>query len=264
MSENQSVSRRGLLIGPLAAPIALHAELEDPVLPIYREWCAANAEWSGVVREAGDDYESLPDTSEVEARFYAASDRILACPAPTTLAGIAALAHLLWDYEGPGAPSDGPEYAKQCGQTGNKLIATIWRAASGQDGLPSTSRSEVAACADPIVEAMAEWRAKKAEANDRSTSPDNADAAMKRMSECEKTICFSVAASLAGVRAQFEHMVEDRYFDCMPDQAGGRYANGQDRALVENLRAGLRKHAGGGGMKDAYAPVKESGEGAAS
>lgn len=106
----------------------------DPVPPIYRAWCAARAD---VNRILGDDPDQ-PETDEFRAacaREDAAFENILRVE-PTTMEGFAAAAHVLWDTDGPDAIEGSEAWDEQCTAPASRMLATIWRAASGRDGMP--------------------------------------------------------------------------------------------------------------------------------
>lgn len=86
----------------------------DPILAIEERW-----------RRTFDDesYNALCDTT------------------PSSMAGIAALAKALWDTAGPGALPVGANFEGACGDPAARMLASIWRAASGKDGLPSAWRA---------------------------------------------------------------------------------------------------------------------------
>ncbi|MEM1149850.1 MAG: hypothetical protein AAGI03_04735 [Pseudomonadota bacterium] len=58
---------------------------------------------------------------------------------PISMAGVAALAHVYWDEYGPCFQPGAQDFEAQCGSFDSKLIAAIWRGASGRDGLPRPS-----------------------------------------------------------------------------------------------------------------------------
>lgn len=105
-------------------------EPRSEIMDLYQKWCAAEAEFSyqGDLRGYGD------ETKEERAAGRRASKlraRLLDCQ-PKTLPEVAAMLHILWDTLGwqpdeedtfwnGGAPS---------------LLASIWRGASGQEGVP--------------------------------------------------------------------------------------------------------------------------------
>ena len=129
-------SRRQIIAAaPLAAltfsPAA--AASEDPIIPHYRRWTAALAEWRRLA-ELSEDWEG-PEFEAVTRIESEATDAMVDMT-PQSPEGFAALAHVLWYWEGPSMSPDCPEYADACKTIGNRLIAAIWRGASGRDGLP--------------------------------------------------------------------------------------------------------------------------------
>lgn len=117
-----------------SVPAALAAmPVEDPVLPIYRRWREAREEWMAK-SEAGHDWEGA-DMQALEDAEYAALDELIAAT-PTTLAGIAALAHVFWVKQAVWAEGS-PEREEEIQSDEFKLIASIWRGASGRTGLPA-------------------------------------------------------------------------------------------------------------------------------
>lgn len=125
------MSRRALLAalpaaaaaGPAAADLA-----EDPVLPIYREWLRGETIW----RNAPVD---TPETDALRDRVRSLHLAMIeqgAC----SMEGIAALAHAMWVEDGP-CSLEGSEYhAHEIQESGHAMLAAIWRAASGCEGLP--------------------------------------------------------------------------------------------------------------------------------
>jgi len=151
-------TRRSVLTKGLAAAAVLSSlpavagEAEDPVLPVYREWAAARAAWSSLVGQLGDkrDWDS-PECKAVEARETALFFELLDLT-PTTMAGIAAMTHVMWDFMGPATRRDlVEEYAEECDQTENRLIRAIWRGASGRDGIPPNVEHEIVSGGAPCV-----------------------------------------------------------------------------------------------------------------
>lgn len=116
---------------------------EDPVLPLFREWVAARRTWYDRIEGPdGDDTWSLPDTKDASAQENTAYNALLHTT-PTTLAGIAALAVVLWDLASHDIPPGVPIEALHLpDEPALRLIAAIWRAASGRDGFPPSSRME--------------------------------------------------------------------------------------------------------------------------
>lgn len=56
--------------------------------------------------------------------------------APLSLAGIAALTHVLWSLEGPVVSRAHPDFWKEAATPTSKILRAVWRAASGKEGLP--------------------------------------------------------------------------------------------------------------------------------
>lgn len=106
----------------------------DPVPSIFRAWCAARAD---VNRILGVD-PAMAETDELRAAYAAedaAFEDILRVE-PTTMEGFAAVAHVLWDTDGPDAIEGSEAWSDQCIAPSSRMLATIWRAASGRDGMP--------------------------------------------------------------------------------------------------------------------------------
>lgn len=128
----------GAALGIVALPALRGAEFEeDPVLPLYREWLDAREEWRRYAWAPGNGDWDFPESKAAEARenaaYFALRDMT-----PASLAGIAALTHVLWTIAGPtSAEWNEPTYSEECEQDEHKMIAAIWRAASGQQGAPS-------------------------------------------------------------------------------------------------------------------------------
>lgn len=124
-----------------AVPALARAEDEDPILPIYRQWVAARKEWYRSIDLPENDKWDMPESKAAEAiendAFWAMIDMT-----PTSMAGIAALIHVLWDLDGPGVPADSEDFLGRVDDPPCKLMAAIWRGASGQQGLPPDSRME--------------------------------------------------------------------------------------------------------------------------
>ncbi|PJN96331.1 hypothetical protein CNY89_03150 [Amaricoccus sp. HAR-UPW-R2A-40] len=137
----RNVLAAGSLLGLAAAPALAAVEPEDPILPIYRCWCAVRAERMIAIHDAEcagiDVCQAVEDLSD---REFAAFDELRELR-PTSLAGIAAHAHALWVYGGPCSLEGTADWHEECRSWENELILAIWRAASGRDGFPREGRS---------------------------------------------------------------------------------------------------------------------------
>jgi hypothetical protein len=126
------VSRRALLAGAAASSVATatsSSAVDDPVMPLYREWVSARIEWYSYADLPGNGDWDFPESLAAERReqkaFWALTDTT-----PTSTAGIAALASVLWDFKAI-RETEKPEI---------KLIRGIWRATTGQSGAPPSGR----------------------------------------------------------------------------------------------------------------------------
>ena len=118
--------------------VSKSGQIEDSILPIYREWLAARAEWYELSDLPGNEDWEWPESKAAENREWAAFEAMLETR-PTTMEGVAALAAALWAWEGPCWKPSSPEYSEALDDTTNRLIAAIWKASSGSDGLPPHS-----------------------------------------------------------------------------------------------------------------------------
>lgn len=143
-ANSPALSRRNLMSGMAASGLTFafasevkadHYTETDPILPFYRKWWASHVEWNRLADLPGNEEWDWPESIEARDQEHAAMQKMLEIT-PTSLAGIAALAHLMWVDEGPSLRTDNPEYAEECAQRENIMILQIWRAASGQGGLP--------------------------------------------------------------------------------------------------------------------------------
>lgn len=142
------IHRRGFLgatasglAAAVSAPsaLALAASPEDPVLPLFREWVAARMEWYRYADLPENGNYELPESRAAEEREFAAF-RAICDTTPTTRAGIAAVAVVLWDCEGPDSQPGTDEFADQCERHTSRLIRAVWCAASGDTTLPPGGR----------------------------------------------------------------------------------------------------------------------------
>ncbi|RYH02747.1 hypothetical protein EU805_09075 [Salipiger sp. IMCC34102] len=119
----------------LATPFPIQAQVLDPVVPLYHQWLAARAEWYELAKLPSnadfDDPRSLEAAAREDAAFNAAAELT-----PCSSDGMAALAHMVWESFGPTAIVNSPDYQRQCDFPDIKMIAALWRAASGKPGRP--------------------------------------------------------------------------------------------------------------------------------
>ncbi len=108
---------------------------EDPILPHYREWLAAKTQWWRWCEHPGNGNWDFPESVDADRREEAAFEAMMRTPA-TTMEGMAALAHVLWNVAGPSACEDTAEFEEQCRKYEFQPALALWRSATGQDGLP--------------------------------------------------------------------------------------------------------------------------------
>jgi len=113
------------------------SETGDPVVTLFHQWNDARATWERLAAAPGNEDFDAPESKAAEAEETAAFDAMIKTP-PTSPAGVAVLASALWEMEGPTGAPGSEEYQKQANSLSCQLILAIWRAASGQDGLPPT------------------------------------------------------------------------------------------------------------------------------
>ena len=111
------------------------ASITDPVVPLYHEWLAANAEWKRLGEIPGNEDFDSPESIRAEHRADAALYAMIELT-PTSAEGMAALVHVLWSLEGPCFRADQPEYLAECEYPGNKVLFSLWRATSGRSEHP--------------------------------------------------------------------------------------------------------------------------------
>ena len=121
----------------LTVPMLAKAkEAEDPTLPLYRQWLEARANWLRLADLPGNGNFDTAESKVEEAKEHAAF-KAMSETTPTSLAGIAALAHALWDLDGPATAMEHDMFNEMANSQNCKLIRAIWRAASGANGFPS-------------------------------------------------------------------------------------------------------------------------------
>ena len=145
--DSEGLTRRNLFmalpaLGAAASmPSLALAEGEDPILLLYRQWVAARKEWYSYAdlpgNEDWDMPESLRAAAQEDAAFYAMLEMT-----PISVAGVAALVHVLWDFIGPVGITGTEEYLKRAEQPDCKMMGAIWRYASGQQSLPPNGKME--------------------------------------------------------------------------------------------------------------------------
>lgn len=122
----------GLLAAPLIAR-AGHADAE--LLHHYRLWAQAKRDWYRLSEVPGNEDWDCPESLDADRRQDAAFDAMMAIPA-RTMEGIAVLAALIWDCNGPDALVSHPEYAVQAAWHENRPTLALWRCATGRDDHP--------------------------------------------------------------------------------------------------------------------------------
>lgn len=132
MSKSNTIQRN-----PLNMPVEIVDESHDPVLSLHRKWSDACATWERLAAIPGNENSDALESKVAALEEATAFEAMIETP-PTSLAGIAVLAGVLWEMEGPSGAPGSEEYQKQADSLSCQLILAIWRAASGQNGLPPT------------------------------------------------------------------------------------------------------------------------------
>lgn len=149
MKDGNRMKRRSFIAGAGAAALPYTAAQRagagagadagcDPILAHYDDWRAANVEFMRLSYEPGNGNMDSPESCDAQRREFEALGAMLDMT-PISQAGIAALAHVLWEFHGPYLPPSDEDFQANCNEQGNRLIAAIWRAASGKGGLPPMS-----------------------------------------------------------------------------------------------------------------------------
>ena len=140
------MKRRDLLTatpGLLAIPFIAQAGTEDdPIMPHYREWCAARLEWWRWCNVPGNGNWDFPESTDAQSREGVAFEAMMRTPA-RTMEGIAALAHVIWDASGPASIQGTPDFVEECEHYESRAILALWRSASGQNGLPPSEKAKL-------------------------------------------------------------------------------------------------------------------------
>lgn len=126
----------GLLAAPLIAR-AGHADAE--LLHHYRLWVQARRDWYRLSDLPGNENWDTPEMVDATRREDEAFEAIMATPAQT-MEGIAVLAALVWDANGPTAYEHHPEYAEQAAYYENRPTLALWRSATGRNDHPPVIR----------------------------------------------------------------------------------------------------------------------------
>lgn len=126
----------GLLAAPLIAR-AGHADAE--LLHHYRLWAQAKRDCIALSYLPGNENLDTPEALDADRRQDAAFDAMMATPA-RTMEGIAVLAALIWDCNGPDTYVNHPEYAVQAAYYENRPTLALWRSATGRDDHPPLIR----------------------------------------------------------------------------------------------------------------------------
>lgn len=139
MAINMNTTRRSVLAGlgvmPVAGAVEAGSGWQDPILPLYRQWCEARQVWFALSDLEGNEDWDHPTSEAADERESAAFFAMIEMT-PISPEGIAALAHVLWATKGPDSAFGSENWKAECKWPGNKLIRGIWRAASGFNGLP--------------------------------------------------------------------------------------------------------------------------------
>lgn len=113
----------------------------DPILPLYRQWLQAREEWCRYADLPDNGNWDMPESKAAEeledAAFWAMIEMT-----PTSMAGIAALIHVLWVLDGPNGAIGSEDYLEEVNDPNCKLMRAIWRAASGEDAFPLNPKME--------------------------------------------------------------------------------------------------------------------------
>ncbi|MEW5421929.1 hypothetical protein [Amorphus sp. 3PC139-8] len=111
------------------------ARARDPIVPLYRQWLSARKTLDYLVDLPGGYDSEAPDAKAAQTREDEAFWAMIELT-PTSVEGIAALAHVLWELEGPAVLPDHEDFQEEADSPNCKLMRAIWRAAAGRDGLP--------------------------------------------------------------------------------------------------------------------------------
>ncbi|WP_370158473.1 hypothetical protein [Salipiger bermudensis] len=140
MAYSQDTTRRALLKGLPAAgaavflPHVAQGGCPDPVVEAYQEWLGAREEWRELSELPGNENFDHPRMLELDDIEIDAETRMLE-QRPTSLEGVAALAALAFMH-GLGGFISEEQLALEEDCWDCKIAGSIWRACTGQEGLP--------------------------------------------------------------------------------------------------------------------------------
>lgn len=133
------IDRRTLLTALPASTLALTTVASsapvDPVVTLYREWLAARAEWVALSNIPGNEDFDWPESLAAEDRSHELMLQLVELT-PTTIEGMAGLAHILWYIGGPVFSPHTEDYEEEIQEPTKKAMLAIWRAASGKHEAP--------------------------------------------------------------------------------------------------------------------------------
>lgn len=134
------ISRRALLATLPATGAALafpaSASADDPTLTLYHDYLKADRDWHIASELPGNGNYDFPESLDAESRKFRAIDR-MAETTPSSMAGLAALVHVFWREYGPVGTCGSELYDFEIDRSENRLLASLWRGASGESGVPS-------------------------------------------------------------------------------------------------------------------------------
>lgn len=138
-AEGPGMNRRAVFTSiPVAVlsgiPHVASGAAEDPILPLFEEWLSARRTWRELADLPGNGDWDDPRSIDAERREMSAVDQMLQT-APTTLAGLAALAALAWSFVSPGR-IDPWEFERMAKADECQAVLAIWRACGGGSGYP--------------------------------------------------------------------------------------------------------------------------------
>ena len=109
------------------------ATTPDPILEPYNRWWKAFEEFGRLAVLPDADWESPEMVALCDARNIGFDD--VDDGQPVNMAGIAAVAHVIWANSITYRPGS-PDFDIEVNEPNTRMIAAIWRCASGKTGLP--------------------------------------------------------------------------------------------------------------------------------